>query len=981
MDENAQSFSSIYSQQESTKIYLPKPSNSTSSGITLVLPSLKSLKASQALNKAKLRSPATPQSLSHFRDVDIPERKAPRPVKLKPLKEVLTKLINQIKKKDDYAFFLTPVDVNNVPGYTDIVKQPMDLGTMTDKVNRGKYRSLEDFAADLKLVTNNAKLFNPPGSIYYTEADRIEAWGLDHITKAAPTVIQYETDWNIDIEKDEEPTAINVEDDDDGATGTPMAVDQPNLRERSGSVMSQQPTHTITSRRGPRGPYKKHGHGQTLSESLEADGGLPGSKDGLGAFPSGSDWARTMLSLKLKGKRYKTKKERLKIERDGPPLLPDGSLDYTEMEDPFSVLSFFVPDPPTRPHLIPLYPPLNNPPQPTHSQQAPSDPSSSYQPGPSTSQAPSTIRQSLFPSATSLPLERNPLHLPILQLRPDTSGNSSGNQAAQTSSQTPSHAQPPRRRHWNIIRNANSRQKGKEKEDEQESGELPAWQVPREPHAVDFGSFSLLSAELAEEMQRRRADLRPLNTASSVPGPAETMTQTSAPGTASTSAPSLPNAQKIADDLDQWATIELIKNSLDVEAVAKKTSVEDAHSNIALLGPNTKQLGEGYWTNQRAAEAEAYLRDMVYGGVEGYAYVRSLAEFVNGDVLLDEEDRSRERTPSAALGGLSLAKWVEQNIVDPLTDGRHSLLRESALALARQSQRDHDPGSSSMYRPAQDNSVEKQVAASLHVYPAAVKALSALLQIRHHKIDMGSLIKSPDELFLSEEEWAGKGLKEKRRAAGARSNSTVQAGVVQANTGASESQDVKMEVDGDSTTSALMNKADPMEVEEPEQTWAGVSAEVLSADTVKERANNRLANYELEGPEELNEVLEYVASAIIELDRRNREALANKSHKRTDGSSLNGSAHDSTVPTAAKGERNGSDVTHEMSPQPPATNDGDHQPTSSSLATTMEDTALRNLRLNLLALAKRAPLDTIARLPRDLVPEHIRHFVPTLGST
>jgi bromodomain-containing protein 7/9 len=45
-----------------------------------------------------------------------------------------------------------------------------------------------------------------------------------------------------------------------------------------------------------------------------------------------------------------------------------------------------------------------------------------------------------------------------------------------------------------------------------------------------------------------------------------------------------------------------------------------------------------------------------------------------------------------------------------------------------------------------------------------------------------------------------------------------------------------------------------------------------------------------------------------------------------------------------------------------------------------EDALTRNLRLNLLALAKRAPLDTIARLPMDLVPEHIRHFVPTLAT-
>ena len=39
-----------------------------------------------------------------------------------------------------------------------------------------------------------------------------------------------------------------------------------------------------------------------LSESLEPDGGLPGAKDGLGAFPPGSDEAELMLALKLKGK-------------------------------------------------------------------------------------------------------------------------------------------------------------------------------------------------------------------------------------------------------------------------------------------------------------------------------------------------------------------------------------------------------------------------------------------------------------------------------------------------------------------------------------------------------------------------------------------------------------------------------------------------------------------------------------------------------
>jgi hypothetical protein len=37
------------------------------------------------------------------------------------------------------------------------------------------------------------------------------------------------------------------------------------------------------------------------------------------------------------------------------------------------------------------------------------------------------------------------------------------------------------------------------------------------------------------------------------------------------------------------------------------------------------------------------------------------------------------------------------------------------------------------------------------------------------------------------------------------------------------------------------------------------------------------------------------------------------------------------------------------------------------------------LRMNLIALAKRAPLDQIARMPSELVPPHLRHVVPTIG--
>lgn len=67
-------------------------------------------------------------------------------------------LMRLLFRKDAYAFFLTPVDVTQVPGYTDIIKRPMDFGTISNKVSRGKYRTLEDFAVSLMhtLLPSNA---------------------------------------------------------------------------------------------------------------------------------------------------------------------------------------------------------------------------------------------------------------------------------------------------------------------------------------------------------------------------------------------------------------------------------------------------------------------------------------------------------------------------------------------------------------------------------------------------------------------------------------------------------------------------------------------------------------------------------------------------------------------------------------------------------------------------------------------------------
>jgi hypothetical protein len=48
-----------------------------------------------------------------------------------------------------------------------------------------------------------------------------------------------------------------------------------------------------------------------------------------------------IIFLRCKGKRYRSKKERMRMEKGGPPYAADGSLDYAESGF-FGMLSLFI---------------------------------------------------------------------------------------------------------------------------------------------------------------------------------------------------------------------------------------------------------------------------------------------------------------------------------------------------------------------------------------------------------------------------------------------------------------------------------------------------------------------------------------------------------------------------------------------------------------------------------------------------------------
>lgn len=73
-------------------------------------------------------------------------------------------------------WFMEPVDpvAMNIPTYHSVVKQPMDLGTMKEKLQRGEYETARDFKADFGLIVKNCARFNGDDHLVTAAAKELE---------------------------------------------------------------------------------------------------------------------------------------------------------------------------------------------------------------------------------------------------------------------------------------------------------------------------------------------------------------------------------------------------------------------------------------------------------------------------------------------------------------------------------------------------------------------------------------------------------------------------------------------------------------------------------------------------------------------------------------------------------------------------------------------------------------------------------------
>ena len=173
-------------------------------------------------------------------------------------------------KFSSFAFpFQTPVDpvALNIPTYLNVVKKPMDFGTIRHKLDRGEYENAKDFEADARLVFKNCFLFNPVNEHVHGLGKRLEdlfntEWSKkrDWLEENIPSSGQRSPASSEDEESEEEE---EVEEEDDGQMEIVSKL-QKQIAEMSKQVEmitsgTKKKTPPATSKKGskPTKPVKK----------------------------------------------------------------------------------------------------------------------------------------------------------------------------------------------------------------------------------------------------------------------------------------------------------------------------------------------------------------------------------------------------------------------------------------------------------------------------------------------------------------------------------------------------------------------------------------------------------------------------------------------------------------------------------------------------------------------------------------------------
>ncbi|XP_048695339.1 bromodomain-containing protein 9 isoform X7 [Caretta caretta] len=105
-----------------------------------------------------------------------------------------------------------PVTDAIAPGYSMIIKHPMDFGTMKDKIAANEYKSVTEFKADFKLMCDNAMTYNRPDTVYYKLAKKILHTGFKMMSKERLLALKRSMSFMQDMDFSQQAALLGDED-------------------------------------------------------------------------------------------------------------------------------------------------------------------------------------------------------------------------------------------------------------------------------------------------------------------------------------------------------------------------------------------------------------------------------------------------------------------------------------------------------------------------------------------------------------------------------------------------------------------------------------------------------------------------------------------------------------------------------------------------------------------------------------------------
>ena len=100
--------------------------------------------------------------------------------------EACKNVLDEIMEMESSYPFSQPVDVVSYPSYLQIIKTPMDFGTIARKFQDKAYSNSKEFVHDMNLVFNNAITYNQPGSDIYITTELLQAEFRTRMSKLKP---------------------------------------------------------------------------------------------------------------------------------------------------------------------------------------------------------------------------------------------------------------------------------------------------------------------------------------------------------------------------------------------------------------------------------------------------------------------------------------------------------------------------------------------------------------------------------------------------------------------------------------------------------------------------------------------------------------------------------------------------------------------------------------------------------------------------